>query len=452
MDKLSDPAASSIFFKNFYDPLQRSWKAWTLGVFPAYHSRNLIGNVWQNYLAGVNIARYKDAARIQTKNSGLAKVKGIAEQFGLKDKGITTDAGEFISDAILLKQARRHRAIDEGFTAVESGFDDIEKLKRGGSLILGENIPVAGHLLTGGRRLGITIENNAKLAHFLDRVKKGFSFEEAANSTKKFLFDYTELTNFERNVMRRVFPFYTLTRKNMPLQIDKLIQQPAKFANIPKIREAIEESQGGRPNSVFLNDYMKEGFLNKGFGIRIRRGAAQDEYFLLRNWLPAVDMLELLQPLDFTGQMVSPILKSPAQWLSNYNFFFKREIEKVPGELGNFLGISLRKKIIDSLRNIRLLNEIDRLNPGNVFGTDRIFRTDLPGATRLFSFATGLKLYARDEQKAIMWFNVGLKNALKERRIALERAKRRGFQPEVDRLIVEINKILKEGIAALATQ
>ena len=446
VDKMSDPAASSEFFKT-YDFIQNSWKAWTLGIFPAYHSRNILGNLWQNYLANVNIGRYKDAARIQTKNTGLAKVKSVANTFGLKDKGITTDAGKFISDSTLLREARKHRAVDEGLFAVEAGFEEVEKIRRGKNVIFAENLPIAGSLLKGGRRFGITIENNAKLAHFLDRVKKGFSFEEAANSTKKFLFDYTELTNFERNVMKRIFPFYTWTRKNMPLQIEQLIQQPGKFAGIPKIREAIEESQGGRPNSVFMSDFLKEGF-----AIRTRKNGTQEEFFLLRNWLPATDILELLRPIDLTGQMVSPVLKAPIQWRANYDFFFKRKIEKVPGELGEFLGTSMRKKIINALKNIRLLNVIDRSNPGNVFGTDRIFRTDLPGTTRLLSFATGLKIYGRDEQAALLWFNVKLKMALRERKTALVKAQANNFQPEIDRLIKDIDELLKDGAAALATQ
>lgn len=31
-------------FLKMYDDVQNAWKAWTLGVRPAYHTRNLVGN------------------------------------------------------------------------------------------------------------------------------------------------------------------------------------------------------------------------------------------------------------------------------------------------------------------------------------------------------------------------------------------------------------------------
>ena len=76
----------------------------------------------------------------------------------------------------------------------------------------------------------------------------------------------------------------------------------------------------------------------------------------------------------------------------------------------------------------------------------------MPGATRLLSFATGLKIYGRDEQAALLWFNVKLKMALRERKTALAKAQINNFQPEVDRLIKDIDELLKDGAAALATQ
>ena len=49
---------------------------------------------------------------------------------------------------------------------------------------------------------------------------------------KKFLFDYMDLTAFERKVMKRVFPFYTWLRKNIPLQISMLLKSPRTYARI----------------------------------------------------------------------------------------------------------------------------------------------------------------------------------------------------------------------------
>ena len=100
----------------------------------------------------------------------------------------------------------------------------------------------------------------------------------------------------------------------MPLQIEQLIQQPGKFAGIPKIKEAIEESQGGKPNSVFMSDFLKDNF-----AIRTRKVGAQEQFFLLKNWMPATDILELLAPVDLAGEMLTQILKARANWATTYN-------------------------------------------------------------------------------------------------------------------------------------
>ena len=52
----------------------------------------------------------------------------------------------------------------------------------------------------------------------------------------------------------------------------------------------------------------------------------------------------------------------------------------------------------------------------------------------------------------MLWFNVGLRGAIRERESALKRALRKGFNQEVERLLREIDKMKREGAQALATQ
>jgi hypothetical protein len=51
-----------------YDGAQNWWKMWSLGIRPAYHTKNVIGNVWNSYLGGLtNPVRYGEAGVFQTK-------------------------------------------------------------------------------------------------------------------------------------------------------------------------------------------------------------------------------------------------------------------------------------------------------------------------------------------------------------------------------------------------
>ena len=57
---ITEPRAFNEFLEAF-DQVQGVWKASTLFLFPGYHSRNMVGNWWNNFLAGVNPKFYKSA-------------------------------------------------------------------------------------------------------------------------------------------------------------------------------------------------------------------------------------------------------------------------------------------------------------------------------------------------------------------------------------------------------
>ena len=94
------------FFK-FYDEIQNSWKAWTLGVRPAYHTRNAGGNIFNAYVIsglGVNIPEavyiFGGAAKLQYyarfNGSDIARQKFINEIGG--GKGLFYKAPPKISE------------------------------------------------------------------------------------------------------------------------------------------------------------------------------------------------------------------------------------------------------------------------------------------------------------------------------------------------------------------
>ena len=86
-------------------------------------------------------------------------------------------------------------------------------------------------LLRLNRSVGNAAENQAKLAHFISKLREGLSPEDAAMSVKKYLFDYQEgLTDFEKNVMKFVAPFYSWMRFNMPLQVQSILENPGRYS------------------------------------------------------------------------------------------------------------------------------------------------------------------------------------------------------------------------------
>jgi hypothetical protein len=249
-------------FWQSYDQGMHMWKSMATSMRIPFHARNALSNTWQMYLSGV--PTYQMPKRI---------AQAFQMQFG-KGKFFGRHAD------IMNDLANRYGVRGYGWVAADVPTQFHKELKiiqeapRGYKYGMG-----AGKLAMparAGRRLGTTIEDNARIATWLNRMdelgagKPGLKIhefnriaEEAATHTRKYLFDYTELTPFERSVMKRVLPFYTWMRKNIPLQLESLATQPQKFARLAKFHQDIGPLVLGDPNvgkkeRDLMPQYMRE--------------------------------------------------------------------------------------------------------------------------------------------------------------------------------------------------
>lgn len=90
-------------------------------------------------------------------------------------------------------------------------------------------------------------------SHYLSLRSQGWTPEAARANTLKYQLDYNDLTQFERNVMKRVIPWYTYSRRILPSLIEDMATQPA-YLTAP-----IKAMTGTRPEGQFVPDYIAEG-------------------------------------------------------------------------------------------------------------------------------------------------------------------------------------------------
>lgn len=401
-------------FLKVYDAAQNWWKMWSLGIRPAYHTKNVIGNVWNAYLGGLsNPLRYNDAALFQTK---LAQNK-------LEGNVMGRPASE-------LYEAMATRGV---FGEGQYGGDIVRNIEReiqGGSrnpLTLSVENPV----LQAGFKVGQTLEDNARIALFLDQVKKGKTYDQAARHVQKYLFDYGDVSPFEQNVLKRVMPFYTWSRKNIPLQLEAIALHPDKINKLNLAKENLQMAYGGEtldPSQV--PDYVVEGM-----PVYTSRDKTNDRAgaILLQNLIPFADLAPFAKFLNTdtspklveTNKLdpkismamanVSPFLKTPIEMLANYDFFRQKALVEGEGQKTDFLGVEMPVYLAKLASNIVVLSEIDRLNPGSIFGsrmvdpvtgeikqTKSIFgatresRTDRPEEERQLQALTGIRVLDLD--------------------------------------------------------
>jgi hypothetical protein len=403
-------------FLKLYDGAQNWWKMWSLGIRPAYHSKNMIGNLWNSYLGGLtNPLLYGQAGSLQIK---IAK-----NNLSGKIAGYPADE---------LYEAMTTRGV---FGQGQYGGDISRTLE---SQIAGGNknpftLATSNPILQGGFKLGQTVEDNARIALFIDQLNKGASFDKAGNHVRKYLFDYGDVNPFEKDVLKRVMPFYTWSRKNIPLQLEALATQPDKINKINlAINNAQQAYQVEQPDLSQVPDYIRE---QAPVYVGSDAAAGTVSAIPLTNLIPTFDIASLTKFLNTEtapqgiqrGKLgtalstvmggVSPLIKAPLEYLANYDFFRKKTIQEFEGQTTDFLGIPMPVHLAKLASNIIVLNEIDRANPGSIFGsrivdpitkevttlnsflglgTPREARTDLPEEQRLNQYLTGIRIFDID--------------------------------------------------------
>lgn len=410
-------------FLKVLDGATNWWKMWSLGVRPSYHVKNTVGNLWNNYLAGVdNPIRYKDAAVMQYKIAqnnldGAIYGKPVKEIYEEMAKRGVIGEGQYGADVAQVIESKLGINQPLSFNNLRSATESLKQ-------IAGKTVGTENPLLKGGFAVGSAIEDNARVALFLDRVKKGASYEEAGKAVQKYLFDYGALSPFEQNVMKRAMPFYTWSRKNIPLQLEALVTSPEKINKINIFKQNVEAGVE-KPSEYDVPDYVKDQmpvYISNPI-------TGKSTAIPLSGIIPFAD-LNLLTNAFNTGNRpdspfekgkissaastatgsLNPILKEPVQLLLNYDFFRKKNIREFEGQEVDFLGMKIGAKTAHTISNFILANEVDRLNPAGIFGTRtkdevtgqitttpsifgnmRESRTDAPEAERGLQTATGIR-------------------------------------------------------------
>ena len=250
---------------------------------------------------------------------------------------------------------------------------------------------------------------------------------------KKSQFDYTDVSKFERDVLKRFMPFYTWTRKNIPAQLKSLVLNPQRAEKLAIAKQQFENETGDL-------DYSDYGAF---WGERVPVFLGQESQgvikaFTLLNVVPMADLQRIIKPAPLLAEMGSPLIKAPLEILANYDTFRKSKIAKQPigtGESKDFLGVSLPPRLYHLAQVLVPLTEINRLNPAGVFGERMEDELGRLQSTRAYGGMGALRENTIDAPEVARWvrfFSGGTVHDV-----------------DLDRHRYIMNKNLKKDIAAL---
>lgn len=337
-----------------FDSLQNFWKASVTSIFPAFHGRNAISNVFMHFndlgLNSFNPKNHAVATQIVATDRNLNKLQlemmkpnpkeGTAEEIAkIMTRKVFTDATGFEWTYGELHRVMKNNNIAfnrniVGSLDVTKGTDslvsdlfpttqkDIKSIIKRQTSDGGQNFVA----FKAGREVGRAIEEQARALDFVVNLQKTGDVQLAALRTKQFLFDYQNLTAFEKTFLRRIMPFYTFTRKNIEMQVKTFMTTPgvtaAQVTALTNLGDAIAGDKLTDEEEAALPDWIKTG-INI---LRKKEGNLVEIYGSLGTPLEA--SFSALQPNNMLGSL-SPLMRVPVEMASGYNFFQGKAISEV---------------------------------------------------------------------------------------------------------------------------
>ncbi len=205
---------------------------------------------------------------------------------------------------------------------------------------LNENFPP----IQGGREMGNLVENQNRGELAAALRMQGYSPSVAADLTRGSHFDYSPYakTAFERNVMTRLFPFYTWTKSAIPYYGGRVFGNPGGVEGL-----TAKTALNLRQQSGFLPDFL-------GSGLAIPLGAEEGgkQSYLTRTDLPTEQAFEMAHAGANSGQrtlmsaaaQLNPLIKGPLEWMTGKQFFTGRDV----GDLQPAFGTTIDQLVQNS--------------------------------------------------------------------------------------------------------
>jgi hypothetical protein len=307
----------------FFDKFLNFWKGVTL-LSPSFHIRNFIGN-WTNMsLAGLNPAEI------------LTNTKEAWEEIIKRDEILKKIANGTASAADEVALASSNTYIS-GLASARRGVRDLENLaelrkyspdlkRKLGSGLKGQY----DNLIKTNFKLAERADEVQRLAMFKALKKKGFTDAQSIQRVREVLFDYGKLTGFEKDVMKRIFPFYTFMKENLQFQFKNILQNSGRYKNLFRsykhyLEEVADLDEKEIPDYMTGNMWLPLPFtFNKD---------DKEAISMLKLNLPASDFLEFVEdPLKKGVSSIAIPIKFSWEFMTGVDTFTGAPIQRYPGE------------------------------------------------------------------------------------------------------------------------
>ena len=339
-------------FTNVYDWALSILRPFMLSA-PATQMRNFISSLFMGFAAGdySNMAKRGNFWRSLAfnmsgqKSGGDSLVNIMGQQYKLKDMwyDYMVNGGKSMSQTV------------REF-AVPPPKGNINKVVKG----IKKASDIANKPMS---KVANVIEDTVRFNHYLNMLQQGASKAEAIESVALHFYDYADLSKTEREVLRRVFPFYTFFRKNLQANLRYILSNmgyatfPSKAAR--NVTRMTEGEEGTFPLEWLEQDRQKWLADQGAFVVPWNK-----KLMTIQGFLPQADIASVLAPGTIGANqllnMVSPVAKIPYEVANNKDTFTGKEIRNPLKTSTYFLGMDIDPRLAHTVRPFRILDTIDK--------------------------------------------------------------------------------------------
>lgn len=300
---------------------------------PGFQLRNIAGNATNMVLSGM------PAGKIPEYYAKATSVLNSADDLLTKvSKGVEL-TGKDADNWKLLKQF-----YDGGFDKAGTKLQDLEQLrekvanKKGPLNWLTKKNAKLNEDMDALNRMSLLMYANDNPKYVQKLGKK-----DAIDAVKYALMDPSNMSDFERNTMKRIVPFYTFTKQNLLYQASNMMKNTPRYNRLMKGLRSIYSNLG--ENEYY--QYQKEG-------MQIPLPVTDDNgnRLFLKTNLPLSDLGEWMShPVQRTLSSTSPLIRTPFEMVTGKSIYtgkdnYTSKAEQILSGLGvDTISTNLLKKV-----------------------------------------------------------------------------------------------------------
>ena len=305
--------------KNMMYKFNKIWKPSVTAWRPSFGVRNLVSGYFNSWMyAGIHIFD-RDITEAAFKMATSDNLDDVVELGG---KSMTLREW---------KNAMVERNVNSGLVSTDiNGIGEIlaRQMK---SAVDPTASNLLRHPLKTMEKLNANVEDYNRSLLFLAAAKNGETLDYAADLVRQLQFDYGDLSELEK-AAKNVMPFYTWMRNNIPLQVERFMDDPTLYTLLLKRIPEMSKEASGMSDEEWDNipDWVKETF-----PIVLGKDSETGRYRLFDTTLPYQDLRKLGGVQEMFGEGVSllhPLVKTPMELFLNKNMYTGAALESYEGE------------------------------------------------------------------------------------------------------------------------